>query len=149
VSHITTIEDELMAFRKKGLASYGEVEVQSGTAYADSVQLIQMLFDGLNDSLTVSQGHFERGEKVEFGENVNRAIRILIGLRGSLDMEKGGEIASNLADLYGYCVRRLMHANLHDETDGILEVKDLMGEIREAWRQVPELVESRSVANLG
>ena len=45
---MTTIEDELMAFRKKGLASYGEVEVQSGTAYADSVQLIQMLFDGLN-----------------------------------------------------------------------------------------------------
>ena len=39
-----------MAFRKKGLASYGEVEVQSGTAYADSVQLIQMLFDGLIDS---------------------------------------------------------------------------------------------------
>ena len=35
-----------MAFRKKGLASYGEVNVQAGTAYADSVQLIQMLFDG-------------------------------------------------------------------------------------------------------
>jgi hypothetical protein len=39
-----------MAFRKKGLASYGEVSVHAGTAYADSVQLIQMLFDGLLDS---------------------------------------------------------------------------------------------------
>ena len=45
-----------MAFRKKGLASYGEVGVQAGTAYADSVQLIQMLFDGLIDSLSAAEG---------------------------------------------------------------------------------------------
>ena len=48
-----------MAFRKKGLASYGEVSVQAGTAYADSVQLIQMLFDGLIDSLAAAEGHGE------------------------------------------------------------------------------------------
>ena len=57
-----------MAFRKKGLASYGEVEVQSGTAYADSVQLIQMLFDGLIDSLAAAEGQIERNEIQAKGE---------------------------------------------------------------------------------
>ena len=87
-----------MAFRKKGLASYGEVEVQSGTAYADSVQLIQMLFDGLIDSLAAAEGQIERNEIQAKGESLSRATRIVLGLQGSLDMEKGGEIAGNLAD---------------------------------------------------
>ena len=77
-----------MAFRKKGLASYGEVSVQAGTAYADSVQLIQMLFDGLIDSLSAA-GQIERNEIEAKGESLNRATRILLGLQGSLDSEKG------------------------------------------------------------
>ena len=101
-----------MAFRKKGLASYGEVNVQAGTAYADSVQLIQMLFDGLIDSLSAAEGQIERNEIEAKGESISRAIRIVLGLQGSLDIEKGGEIAANLGDLYDYYTRRLMHANL-------------------------------------
>ena len=136
-----------MAFRKKGLASYGEVEVQSGTAYADSVQLIQMLFDGLIDSLAAAEGQIERNEIQAKGESLSRATRIVLGLQGSLDMEKGGEIAGNLADLYDYCTRRLMHANLKNDLDAVREVKKLMGEIRDAWSQVPDLIEGQSVVN--
>ena len=109
-----------MAFRKKGLASYGEVSVQAGTAYADSVQLIQMLFDGLVDSLAAAEGQIEREEVQAKGESLSRAIRIVLGLQGSLDLEKGGEIAANLADLYDYCTRRLMHANLKNDVEAVI-----------------------------
>lgn len=138
-----------MAFRKKGLASYGEVSVQAGTAYADSVQLIQMLFDGLIDSLAAAEGQIERNEIQGKGESLSRATRIVLGLQGSLDLEKGGEIAANLADLYDYCTRRLMHANLKNDIEAVQEVKRLMGEIREAWSQVPELLQQQQVANIG
>ena len=144
-----TIEDELMAFRKKGLASYGEVEVQSGTAYADSVQMFQMLFDGLIDSLAAAEGQIERNEIQSKGESISRAMRIVLGLQGSLDMEKGGEIAENLADLYDYCTRRLMHANLKNDLEAVREVKKLMGEIRDAWAQVPDLIDGQSAAKFG
>ena len=138
-----------MAFRKKGLASYGEVEVQSGTAYADSVQLIQMLFDGLIDSLAAAEGQIERNEIQAKGESLSRATRIVLGLQGSLDMEEGGEIAGNLADLYDYCTRRLMHANLKNDLDAVREVRKLMGEIRDAWSQVPDLIKGTSAVNFG
>ena len=138
-----------MAFRKKGLASYGEVEVQSGTAYADSVQLIQMLFDGLIDSLAAAEGQIERNEIDAKGESLSRATRIVLGLQGSLDMEKGGEIAAILADLYDYCTRRLMHANLKNDLEAVREVKKLMGEIRDAWAQVPDLIDGQSAAKFG
>jgi flagellar protein FliS len=138
-----------MAFRKKGLASYGEVSVQAGTAYADSVQLIQMLFDGLIDSLSAAEGQIERKEVQAKGESLSRATRIVLGLQGSLDLEKGGEIAANLADLYGYCTRRLMHANLKNDVDAVQEVKRLISEIRDAWSQVPELLQQQQVASAG
>ena len=138
-----------MAFRKKGLASYGEVSVQAGTAYADSVQLIQMLFDGLIDSLAAAEGQIERKEIQAKGESLSRAMRIVLGLQGSLDLEKGGEIAANLADLYDYCTRRLMHANLKNDIEAVQEVKRLISEIRDAWSQVPELLQQQQVASAG
>jgi flagellar protein FliS len=138
-----------MAFRKKGLASYGEVSVQAGTAYADSVQLIQMLFDGLIDSLAAAEGQIERKEIQAKGESLSRAMRIVLGLQGSLDLEKGGEIAANLADLYDYCTRRLMHANLKNDVEAVQEVKRLISEIRDAWSQVPELLQQQQVASAG
>ena len=138
-----------MAFRKKGLASYGEVSVQAGTAYADSVQLIQMLFDGLIDSLAAAEGQIERKEIQAKGESLSRAMRIVLGLQGSLDLEKGGEIATNLADLYDYCTRRLMNANLKNDVEAVQEVKRLISEIRDAWSQVPELLQQQQVASAG
>lgn len=138
-----------MAFRKKGLASYGEVSVKAGTAYADSVQLIQMLFDGLVDSLAAAEGQIEREEVQAKGESLSRAIRIVLGLQGSLDLEKGGEIAANLADLYDYCTRRLMHANLKNDVEAVREVKRLIGEIRDAWSQVPELLQQQQMVSVG
>lgn len=136
-----------MAFRKKGLASYGEVDVQAGTAYADSVQLIQMLFDGLIDSLSSAEGQIERKEIQAKGESISRATRIVLGLQSSLDLEKGGEIAANLADLYDYCTRRLMHANLKNDVEAVQEVKRLISEIRDAWSQVPELLQQQQLAS--
>jgi flagellin-specific chaperone FliS len=42
-----------------------------------------------------------------------------------------------------------MHANLKNDLDAVREVKKLMGEIRDAWSQVPDLIEGQSVVNFG
>ena len=135
-----------MAFRKKGLASYGEVNATAGTAYANEVELVQMLFDGLIDSLAMAEGQIARNEVQAKNESLGRASQIIIGLKSSLDFEKGGEIATNLNDLYGYCVQRVMSANLNNDVDAIIEIKNLMVEIREAWAQIPDLLNMK-VAN--
>jgi flagellar protein FliS len=108
-----------------------------------------MLFDGLIDSLSAAEGQIERKEIQAKGESLSRATRIVLGLQGSLDLEKGGEIASNLADLYDYCTRRLMHANLKNDVEAVQEVKRLISEIRDAWSQVPELLQQQQVASAG
>jgi flagellar protein FliS len=108
------------------------------------VQLIQMLFDGLIESLATARGHMERGSIAEKSKSLSRAGRIVVGLQGALDFEKGGDIARNLNDLYAYVTRRLFHVNANNDMEALQEVHNLMNEIRSAWLQVPTLVPAAS-----
>jgi flagellar protein FliS len=129
-----------MNLRQRALASYGDVKVTTGVAGADNVQLIQMLFDGLIESLSTARGHIERGTINEKSKALARAGRIVVGLQGALDFDKGGDIARNLNDLYSYVTRRLFHVNAHNDLEALDEVQNLMTEIRGAWTMVPQLV---------
>jgi flagellar protein FliS len=59
-------------------------------------------------------------------------------LQGSLDYERGGDIAENLGDLYGYSIRKLFAANVKPDTtlDSVAEVKRLIEPIAEAWENM-------------
>ena len=67
-------------------------------------------------------------------------------LKSALDFEKGKELSQNLSDLYDYCIRRLLKANIRNDVEGIVEVKGLMNEIRSAWNMVPELLEDPNIS---
>ena len=58
-----------------------------------------------------------------------------------MDFERGEELATNLSELYDYCVRRLLKANIRNDVEGIQEVKSLMSEIKDAWSLVPQLLD--------
>ncbi|MGB4346795.1 MAG: flagellar export chaperone FliS [Burkholderiaceae bacterium] len=129
-----------MNMRQRALASYGDVKATTGVAAADNVQLIQMLFDGLIESLSTAQGHIQNGAIMEKSKSLARAGRIVVGLQGALDFEKGGDIARNLNELYSYVTRRLFHVNAYNDLSVLSEIHNLMDEIRQAWQVVPTLV---------
>jgi len=129
-----------MRTNHKAIAAYGDVKVSTGVASADGVQLIQMLFDGLLESLAATKGHIQNGAIVEKGKSIARASRIVIGLQGALDFERGGDLANNLNELYGYVTRRLLHVNARNDLDALEEIFGLMNEIRSAWEGVPDLI---------
>jgi len=129
-----------MTQAQRRAASYGEVMVETGVQSADRVELVQMLLDGLVESLSFAEGHIRANAISEKAYYLKRASSIVIGLQGALDFKKGGELAQNLAELYGYVTRRLLHVNLRNDLAALHEVKGLMEQIRDAWRQVPALV---------
>ncbi|MFZ9440765.1 MAG: flagellar export chaperone FliS, partial [Hylemonella sp.] len=77
----------------KAMEEYGQGSQASRAGVADKVELIQMLFDGLIESMVTAQGHIERGAIEEKNKSLTRAGRITIGLQSALDMDKGGELA--------------------------------------------------------
>ena len=130
-----------MAYSTRGASAYRNVNVSSAVPYADSIHLIQMLFDGLMTSLADAEGHFARNDIKGKSDSIGRATKIIIGLQSALDFEKGQELATNLSELYDYCVRRLLKANIRNDVAGIHEVKGLMSEIKGAWALVPQLLD--------
>ena len=125
---------------RKAAASYGSVMIETGVDSSDRVQLVQMLFDGLLESLNAAEGHIKANAIQEKSNHLSRAGRIVLGLQNSLDYENGGDLARNLAELYGYVTRRLLQINLRNDLAGLHEVKGLMEEVRDAWTTVPSLV---------
>ena len=131
-----------MRINHKALESYGAVKVATGVSGANSVQLIQMLFDGLLESLSTAKGHITHKDIAEKSKALTRAGRIILGLQNALDFDKGGELATNLNELYTYVTRRVLQANMHNDLAAIDEVYGLMSELRQAWETVPALVSS-------
>ena len=138
--HTNPLGETIMRMNFKAMESYGADNVASQASVANNVALIQMLFDGLLENISAAKGHMERGAIMEKGNCISRAGRIVVGLQGSLDFEKGGDLARNLNDLYSYVTRRLIHANARNDVAALEEVRGLMDEISQAWREVPALL---------
>ena len=121
---------------------YNRINVTSGVESADPHRLIQMLMQGALEKIAIAKGYLERNDISNKGVHVSWAISIIEGLRSSLNMEEGGEIANNLEDMYEYMIRRLLRANLENDVALLDEVSGLLLTIKSAWDKLPELVES-------
>ncbi len=128
-----------MAYSKSqgGIKAYQHVGVQGGVMDATPHQLIQMLMQGVLDKAAAAKGYLEQGDVPRKCEHISWAISIIDGLRASLDKSSGGEIASNLDDLYDYMNKQLFIANVNNDASKIDEVINLMLEIKSAWDVIP------------
>jgi len=137
-----------MRANHRAIESYGQVKVSTGATQSNNVELIQMLFDGLIESLAITKGHIQRNNIAEKSKAIARASRIVLGLQGALDFEKGGDLATNLNELYNYVTRRLLHVNARNDLKALDEIHGLMTEIRSAWETVPALIPRPAAASM-
>lgn len=126
-------------FGSFGTSAYAQVSVETGVAAADPHKLIGMLYEGLLQSLAQAREAMLANDTARKGETLSKSIRILEeGLRGSLDRERGGDIAAQLDGLYEYMVMRLLSANLKNDMTALDEVARLITELRDAWQAMPQ-----------
>jgi flagellar protein FliS len=119
---------------KRGVNAYANVGLETGIAAASPHKLIVMLYDGALVALLGAKNNMAAGNIAAKGSAISKAITIIDnGLRASLDKEAGGEIAANLDALYDYMSRRLLEANLKNDTAIVDEVHRLLSDLREAW----------------
>jgi len=124
------------------VSHYTQVDCYTGVTEADPHQLVQMLLDGALGKIAVAKGLMSRNETAQKGEVIGQVISIVGGLRASLDMSAGGEIAANLNNLYEYIERRLLESNLKNDMSILDETGALLREVKTAWESIPQ--ESRS-----
>ncbi|KRE90906.1 flagellar export chaperone FliS [Frateuria sp. Soil773] len=120
-----------------GAGAYQQVRSHGGVESADAHGLITLLMDGALERLVRARGHMQRGEVAAKGELVGRCIAIVGELRNSLDRSVQTPLVDQLDALYDYMGRRLLHANVHDDADALVEVGDLLQKLRDSWVRLP------------
>lgn len=126
-----------MSVNLNALKQYKSVDLRATVETASPHKLISMLFDGAMAALARAKGAMERNSIQERTTNLNKASEILVTLKGSLDIEKGGEVAENLDALYDYMLRAVMQANRNNDLAKVQEVMDLIGEVKQGWSEMP------------
>lgn len=124
-------------------SAYRTVSLETRSVAHDPYQLVNMMFESVLESLAISRGAIESGDLALKLKHINKAIRIVQeGLRTSLDLDNGGELAQNLAALYDYVVIRLTQANASNDVKMLQEVAELIKPVSEAWAQMRGTQES-------
>lgn len=122
--------------------AYAKVGVESGILAASPHQRIVMLFDSYQTSIRLARLHLQAGNVAEKGNAITKAINIVSqGLRASLDLEQGGDIAVQLDQLYDYVVRVLLRANLDNDETALTTAADLLNNVAAAWLAIGSQIE--------
>ena len=117
--------------------AYKRFSVEAGVEQASPHRLVELLFDGLIGSVSAARGALSRGDVKSKCEHIVRSVRILEeGLKGSLNLADGGEIAANLQDIYDYCVLKLTQANLRNDDALLQEVLVVLGPVADGWKRI-------------
>jgi flagellar secretion chaperone FliS len=126
--------------QSRGAAQYRAVSNRGLVVDASPTRLVQIMYEEVLTQLIIAQGCMTRitnnlplNEIVAKGKAMSKAIRLINQLDGTLDMERGAEIAANLRSLYVYMLARLTLANATLDASIVGEVITLVRKVKSGW----------------
>tara|TARA_A200000113_G_scaffold203193_2_gene198117 strand:+ start:1163 stop:1591 length:429 start_codon:yes stop_codon:yes gene_type:complete len=122
----------------RGINAYQKSNIKQDVSTADPHKLTLLLLQGAMDRIAYAKGAIERKDFVNKSKFVTKATSIVIYLRDTLDMDVGGEIASNLFSLYSFIVELINEAHFNNDIAKLDEAYGLLEPIRDAWVSIPE-----------
>ena len=119
---------------------------QTKVSTTDQGQLLLMLYDGALRYLQQARDKRLAKDFAGKGILISKVIDIVNELSASLNMEKGGSLATNLNNLYILCTARLLQANLKMNIESLDSVVQILSGLRGAYAQIIETPEARKAA---
>lgn len=123
-----------MAYQQSSVHAYRQTSVKTATQGRVIVMLYEEAIRQIDLALAGIDAADRRLDRIN--NAIIKAQSIVTELMVSLDMEQGGEIAQNLFRLYMFFNDRLMEGNVKKDAAPLNEVKTLMSELRDAWKQI-------------
>ncbi len=125
---------------QQAASNYKSTELKSEVNEASPHKLIDMLLAGAKSHISSAKVCMENDVINKKGEHISKAISIIGGLLGSLDKEKGGDLALRLENLYKYTELILLKANVENDQKLLDEAFHHLDQIHEGWKQIdPDL----------
>lgn len=107
--------------------------MQERSSELTSHQVISLLMGGALERVTQAKKAVADGNREDKDILFAKVVAIINGLRASLNMDDGGDIAENLDALYEYIVNRLDVDSEENEIAALNEVGRLMLKLKSGW----------------
>jgi flagellar protein FliS len=116
--------------------------LENMVANANPVRLVIMLYE---KAINCLENALEIGNTEDFDmqkskyEEMGRALEIISVLDAVLDMEKGGEIAKNLREIYRSLTDELTYQMLKEDKQRLEKVIKILKNLKSAWEEVERI----------
>ena len=119
---------------------------------ASPTRLVILLYEGAIRFCQLALDAMSKRDLEAQHTNLLKAQRIVAELLGSLNRDKGGDVAENLARLYMHMLEQLVAANLRDQPEPVQAVQSMLRDLRASWVEVEQLTsgggEGEAIASL-
>ena len=113
-------------------ARYRVTQVQASSP----LERIVLLYDGAIRFMEAAREAIGRRDIPARRDALSRALAIVGQLKGTLDMERGGDVAASLDRLYGFVTSRLLDAARQQDAGPIDECLSIFQTLRDGWRTI-------------
>ena len=117
------------------IASYKEIKVTEVNEEESPHELIRIVFQVLKENLNLLQKNIEYTDE-RWEKPFNKCMFALSILRESLNFENGGEIATNLDNLYAFSQKQLLKAVGKSSPTTLDDVAAIVEDISSAWEAI-------------
>ena len=108
--------------------------------------ILILLYDGAIKFLNQAKAFLAVNDMAGKGLSISKTLDIINELDSTLNLDKGGDLAANLHNLYFFCSSRLVMANLKKDAKMIDEVIKVLGGLRSAYAEIVSLPEAQAAA---
>jgi flagellar secretion chaperone FliS len=112
---------------------YRALELASRVESASPHGLVALLYEELLQSLDLAIARGRKGGVLMGSPGIAKALSILVALEGSLDPERGGDLATTLARIYRSAARTINEAARNGSAERLSEVRSAISDIAYAW----------------
>ena len=120
---------------------------QNSVTTASPGELTLMLYNGCLKFLTRAKKAIEEKNIEEKNTNIQKTQAIISELMSTLNTDL--EVSKQMIPLYDYMKRRLMEANINNDSTIIAEVEGLVTEFRDTWKEVIKITRQQQYGTAG
>jgi flagellar protein FliS len=114
---------------------------------ATPIELVVILFDTVLDDMRRAASAAKASDIEERAAAIRHAMLVLQQLQGTLDFEKGGQVARQFEQFYNLVRAKLLEAQVSNSPELIQQQIQFMSEVRDCWAEAERQLNPRPMAS--
>ena len=113
---------------------------------ATPLELVVILFDAALDDMRRALSAMQASDFEQRATAIRHAMLVLQQLQGTLDFEKGGQVARQFEQFYNLVRAKLLESQLRNSPEMMQQQIHFMAEVRDCWVEAEKQLQPKTTA---